>query len=157
MHQFYKGDTVRTQRADWSATPQQEQARVLIVEDDNEAREALHMLLVLQGFDVAVAADGAEGLRLAGRFQPHLVLLDISMPLMDGFDVARMLRDMAFGSRPRLVALTALTAPADIQHAFDAGFDEYCAKPVEPARIYSIVNRHADALGLKRQKKHQTN
>jgi len=156
MQQFYKGEIVRSQRTNWP-TLQNEHARVLIVEDDGEAREALHMLLALQGFDVAVAADGAEGLRLASGFQPHLVLLDISMPLMDGFDVARMLRDMSFASRPRLVALTALTAPADIQHAFDAGFDEYCAKPVEPARIYSIVNRHADALGLKRRNRPATN
>lgn len=156
MQQFYEGDTVRGHRVERAAR-QPEQARVLIVEDDGEAREALHLLLALQGFDVATASDGAEGLRLASRFQPHLVLLDISMPLMDGFDVARMLRDMVFTSRPRLVALTALTAPADIQLAFDAGFDEYCAKPVEPARIYSIVNRHADALGLSRRTRQRAN
>ncbi len=157
MQQLYKQrERSRAQPTEWSP-PQGDQARVLIVEDDGEAREALHMLLTLQGFNVVTAPEGAEGLRLARAFEPHLVFLDISMPLMDGFDVARLLRDMNLPTRPRLVALTALTAPADIQHAFDAGFDEYCAKPIDPARIFSIADRHADSHGLWRDKHRQPN
>lgn len=103
---------------------------VLIVEDNRDGRESLRMLLELYGHTVAVAADGLEGVEKAIRLHPDVVLIDIGLPRLDGYEVARRLRK-AFGGDVRLIACTAYSDPATRQRAFEVGFDEFQVKPMD--------------------------
>lgn len=102
---------------------------VLIVEDNADGRESLRMLLELYGYSVAVAADGVEGVEKALLLHPDVVLVDIGLPRIDGYEVARRLRD-ALGHDIRLIACTAYSDPTMRQRAFDVGFDEFQVKPM---------------------------
>jgi CheY-like chemotaxis protein len=102
---------------------------VLIVEDNPDGRESLRMLLELYGYTVAVAADGIEGVQKATELHPDVVLIDIGLPRLDGYEVCRRLRE-ALGHDVRLIACTAYSDPAMRQRAFDVGFDEFQVKPM---------------------------
>ncbi len=104
---------------------------VLVVEDNDDARETLQMLLQLAGHDVSSERDGPSGLRAALEKRPDVMLVDIGLPKMDGYEVARRLRDAANGARPYLVAITGYGTPEDRQRAIDAGFDAHVVKPVD--------------------------
>jgi CheY-like chemotaxis protein len=104
--------------------------RVLLVEDNADARQLLRLLLELEGFTVEEAADGPEGLRKALAWRPDAVVLDIGLPGLDGYAVARRLR-AAFGPRLRLIALTAYGQPGDRDRGYAAGFDHYLTKPAD--------------------------
>jgi CheY-like chemotaxis protein len=118
---------------------------VLIIEDHDDAREALRALLELEGHRVDAAASGPHGLELAHRRPPDVALVDIGLPEVDGYEVARRLRAMGPGpGRPYLIALTGYGQPDDIKRARDAGFDAHLLKPVDPdalARVLSAVPR----------------
>ena len=103
---------------------------VLIVEDNPDGRESLRMLLELYGHTVAVAADGLEGVDKALRLHPDVVLIDIGLPGIDGYEVARRLRK-AFDHEVRLIAYTAYSDPAVRERAFEVGFDEFQVKPMD--------------------------
>jgi CheY-like chemotaxis protein len=103
---------------------------VLIVEDNPDGRESLRMLLQMYGHTVAVAADGIEGVEKAIELRPDVVLIDIGLPGIDGYEVARRLRE-AFGHDVRLIACTAYSDPSMRQRAFDVGFDEFQVKPMD--------------------------
>src|SRR5437773_8848565 len=96
--------------------------RVLVVEDHPDGRQALALLLRLWGFEVEVAEDGPEGVRKAITWEPDVALLDIGLPGLDGYEVARRVR-RALGGRVRIIALTAWGRPEDRERACDAGFD----------------------------------
>jgi CheY-like chemotaxis protein len=102
---------------------------VLIVEDNPDGRESLRILLELYGYAVAVAADGIEGVDKALRLHPDVVLIDIGLPRLDGYEVCRRLRE-ALGHDVRLIACTAYSDPVMRQRAFDVGFDEFQVKPM---------------------------
>jgi PAS domain S-box-containing protein len=104
--------------------------RILIVEDHDDGREALAMLLRLSGHEVHEAATGRAGLDLAKDLQPEVVLLDIGLPDIDGYAVAEALR-AALGQRVHLVALTGYGQPADRARSAQAGFDAHLVKPVD--------------------------
>ena len=107
--------------------------RVLVVEDGEDAREMLHAMLTLHGHDVRTAENGAAGLAEAERFQPDIVLLDIGLPDIDGYEVARRLRARENGDDGvRLVALTGYGQTEDEAAAYAAGFDRHMTKPVAP-------------------------
>jgi two-component system CheB/CheR fusion protein len=97
------------------------------------------MLLQIWGFDSMCANDGAEGLSLARTFSPGIVLLDIGLPNMDGYEVARRLRKSARGDRMTLIALTGYGQEADRARALEAGFDLHLLKPVDPARLRELL------------------
>jgi len=103
---------------------------ILIVEDNPDGRESLRMLLELYGYTVAVAADGLEGVEAAMRLRPDVVLIDIGLPRLDGYEVARRLRE-ALGHDVRLIACTAYSDPATRRRAFEVGFDEFRVKPMD--------------------------
>ncbi|HYD58689.1 MAG TPA: PAS domain S-box protein [Burkholderiales bacterium] len=121
-----------------AATPAREPAvgkrhaamRVLIVDDNNDAAAALELLLRSLGHETRVAHDGAAALATAGEFAPDLVLLDIGMPGLDGYEVARRLRALG-GRRFRLVALTGWGQEADRKRSEEAGFDQHLVKPLD--------------------------
>ena len=96
------------------------------------------MILELQGNDTCVAHDGAEALDAARKFKPHVALLDIGMPRMDGYEAARQIR-AALGPRVFLVALTGWGQDDDQRRAHAAGFDHHMTKPAEPAILESLI------------------
>lgn len=106
--------------------------RVLIADDNCDSAESLGMLLSLEGHEVHVAYTGGEALALAVAKPPELAFLDIGMPDMDGFELARRLRSVPFGHRPTLVAVTGWGRPDDIRKALEAGFDHHVTKPLDP-------------------------
>jgi CheY-like chemotaxis protein len=112
--------------------------RVLIVEDHADGRQSLRLLLELKGHEVAVAADGAEGVRVALEFRPEVALIDLGLPLLDGLEVCRRVR-AALGGQVFLVALTARDDPDDIQQTAEAGFDFHLVKPADPEGVSRLV------------------
>src|SRR5262245_29126400 len=121
------------------AAPLPPPLRVLVVDDCPDNRVALGLLLRLWGHEVRKAADGPSALKAAGTFLPEVVLLDLAMPGMDGFEVARQLRRMAHLGRPLLVAVTGYGRECDIARARQAGFDLLLAKPVDPGQLRLLL------------------
>jgi CheY-like chemotaxis protein len=101
-----------------------------MIEDDADAREVLQLALEAEGQAVAVAADGAEGLALATATRPDVVLVDLGLPGLDGYQVARQLRD-ALGNHVRLIAVTGYGRSEDRRRSAAAGFDEHLIKPID--------------------------
>jgi signal transduction histidine kinase len=112
--------------------------RILIVEDNEDARETLKIYLGLGGHDVHCASDGPTGVRLAGEADPDLILIDVGLPGMDGYEVARRLR-----AGPRksafLVALSGYGQLEDRRRALEAGFDMYIVKPANPHQLSEVI------------------
>jgi len=115
--------------------------RILVVDDNRDAAQSLAVMLRLSGGEVEVetAHDGAQALRIAERFRPSLVLMDIGMPGMSGFDVARRIRSQPWGSRVRLVAQTGWGQDQDRQRAHEAGFDEHLTKPIDYLALMQLM------------------
>jgi PAS domain S-box-containing protein len=122
-----------------TATPDVSRRRVLVIEDNRDAASSLRDALELAGHEVAVAADGREGMVRARELRPDLVLCDIGLPEMDGYDVARALRSDPETAELRLVALSGYALPEDVQRAHDAGFDAHLAKPPDLARVAELL------------------
>ncbi|AKJ27387.1 response regulator [Caldimonas brevitalea] len=122
--------------------------RVLVVDDNRDAADSLAMVLQVLGYETGIAYDGAQALEVARRFLPEVVVLDINMPVMDGYQVARVLRQSSAEPRTVLVALTARTTPEDECAARDAGFDIHLAKPAGPEQVDRVL---AQALEEARQ------
>lgn len=115
-----------------------EPLRVLVVEDNVDATEMLSVMLSIDGYQTAIAHDGAAAIEAARRFEPHVVLCDIGLPGMSGFEVAQQLRSL-LGTGPTLVALTGYGQDEDRQRARDAGFDHHLVKPVEPHTLLQLL------------------
>jgi signal transduction histidine kinase/CheY-like chemotaxis protein len=118
-----------------SRTPKR---RVLIVEDIADSRKALRVLLQLCGHVVEVAEDGLEGVEKAVRTRPEIALVDIGLPKLDGYQVAREIRS-SLGASIRLIALTGYGQPDDQQRALEAGFDLHLTKPVDPQHLFQSI------------------
>lgn len=113
--------------------------RVLVVDDNVDAADSLATLLRLSGHEVRVAHDGAAALAVVRDYRPDIAFLDIGMPGMDGYEVARRLRAQPGLERALLVALTGWGSPEDRRRTTDAGFDHHLVKPVEPAVLESLL------------------
>jgi signal transduction histidine kinase len=105
--------------------------RILVVDDAEDCRESLGEVLRIAGGEVRTAADGVAGLEVAAQFDPEIVLLDIRMPKMDGYETARQLRASSRGEKLILIALTGWGQPEHVEKSKLAGFDEHLTKPVE--------------------------
>jgi two-component system, cell cycle response regulator DivK len=112
---------------------------VLVVDDHEESRTIARLVLERAGFRVAEASTGLEGLRLAGLLRPAAVLLDLIMPGLDGWELARQLHANPATSRAAIIALTALATAEDHDRALLAGCDAVLTKPVRPIRIVETV------------------
>ena len=115
--------------------------RILIVDDNRDAGDSLGHLLRAMDAEVRVARDGAEALEAAMSYAPAVVLLDIGMPGLDGFEVARRLRAHGDTSDALLIALTGYGQREDRQRATEAGFDYYFVKPADPREIHGAIER----------------
>lgn len=118
--------------------------QVLLVEDNDDARRMLKLLLKTRGHEVLEAANGPDGLDAALERRPDVALVDIGLPGMDGYEVARRLRRETAGRRPQLVALTGYGTPEDVQAAIEAGFDDHMVKPVHFPDLCRIIDRHRE-------------
>jgi PAS domain S-box-containing protein len=123
-------------------------AKILVVDDNVDAAESLLTLLLLQGHQVESAHDGEMALATAETFRPDVVLLDLGMPRMDGFEVARRLRSTSEGRAATLVALTGWGQDEDRRRTRDAGFDHHLTKPVDQEALEKILNSASDGQEL---------
>lgn len=129
--------------------------RLLVVDDNVDAADAIGTLLSLNGYEVLTAHDPDQAMSRAATFDPDVILLDIGLPGMTGYELARKLRADRATSRAKLIAITGYGQPADTDQAREAGFDGYLVKPVDldqlHDRIQESVVRHEES-GIRRQK-----
>jgi CheY-like chemotaxis protein len=125
-------------RPETSAMPGAARTRVLVVDDNRDAAETLQLLLQAEGHETSIAYRGHDALTIARQASPDIVFLDIGLPDMDGYELARRLRALPETARASLVAVTGYGQPDDRQRAREAGIDHHLVKPA----------RLADVLGL---------
>jgi PAS domain S-box-containing protein len=113
--------------------------RILIVDDNEDAAASMDMVLRIMGNEVQVAHDGLEAVDRAATFSPNVVLLDIGMPKLNGYDAARRIRQLTNGKDMVLVALTGWGQDEDKRRATEAGFDHHLTKPVDPAALEQLL------------------
>jgi signal transduction histidine kinase len=113
--------------------------RILVVDDNHDSAEMLAAMLTAWGQQARVAFDGLSALATGRDFRPHVVLLDIGMPTMDGYETARRLRAEAWGQEATLIAVTGWGQESDLQRTRDAGFEHHLLKPVAPRRLRMLI------------------
>jgi two-component system cell cycle response regulator len=115
-------------------------ASILVIEDNADNIRLLDYLLRAHGYEPLLATDGTEGLRIAGEVRLDIILLDIRMPHMDGYEVAARLRQMDLDGT-KIVAVTASAMVGDRERIAAAGFDGYIQKPIDPETFIADVER----------------
>jgi CheY-like chemotaxis protein/nitrogen-specific signal transduction histidine kinase len=115
--------------------------RVLVADDNIDAADTLGMLLRQHGHEVEIVYNGAKAVEVAATFHPEVIFLDLGMPIMDGFQTARRLRENLGERRVRLVAISGYGQVMERQRARGAGFDDFVVKPASPDRIIDLANR----------------
>jgi CheY-like chemotaxis protein len=113
--------------------------RILIVEDNELNRDVLSRRLARRGFDVLIAFDGPQGIEMAQQHSPNLILLDLGLPQIDGWECARRLKSDAATGRIPIIALSAHAMLGDRQRALDAGCDEFDTKPIDFAGLLQKI------------------
>jgi CheY-like chemotaxis protein len=111
----------------------------VVVEDQADARLMMQLLLESCGISVVTAENGRDGAAIIEQMRPDLALVDLGLPVMSGFDVARQIRQKDAGIRTRLVALSGYGQDSDVQAALEAGFDEHLTKPPDMERLEQIL------------------
>lgn len=118
---------------------------VLVADDDEDILGLVSFRLERSGYEVAAAKDGEEALRLARELSPALVVLDVMMPRLDGYEVTRRLRDDEATREIPVILLTARAQEADVARGFESGADDYLRKPFSPqelaARVQAVLGR----------------
>jgi PAS domain S-box-containing protein len=112
--------------------------RILVIEDNADNREMMRILLETSGHEIHEAADGVSGVEMAVQLEADTVLIDIGLPGIDGYEVARQIR-AKLNNRSRLIALSGYGQEKDRQRAFQAGFDDHLLKPVDPTRLLAVL------------------
>jgi DNA-binding response OmpR family regulator len=120
--------------------------RILIADDNRDAAQALEILLQIEGFETATAFDGLEAVEIADQFRPKILILDISMPGLSGYEVARRVRRFNWAANSKIVALTAWSDDLARANAKRSGFDSFLVKPFDPAtfvqRLETVLQEH---------------
>jgi CheY-like chemotaxis protein len=114
-------------------------SKVLLVEDNEMNRDMLSRRLVRRGYEVVIAVDGESGLALAGSEAPDLILMDMSLPVLDGWEATRRLKAAPATRHIPVIALTAHAMSSDRDKALEAGCDDYDTKPVELPRLLGKI------------------
>jgi signal transduction histidine kinase len=120
-----------------------ESRRVLVVEDSADAAEAMRMLLSEYGHHVSTVTDASEAIAVAKAFRPEVILLDIGLPGIDGYELARRFRAMSETREARMIAVTGYGQAGDHARSREAGFDEHLVKPVDPEKLVGAINAAA--------------
>ena len=123
------------------------QAVILLAEDLETATLITQDYLEARGYRVVPAQNGAQAVTLAREHHPDLILMDLHMPIMDGFEAARKIRNTADLEQTPIVALTALAMPGDRERCLAAGMNDYLSKPVELHEIVKVIRRWLDKNG----------
>jgi CheY-like chemotaxis protein len=113
---------------------------ILVVDDDDSNREILGVYLGSCGYFVLGASNGLEAVKLATSKLPHLIIMDLSMPVMDGYGAARLIREEAATSHIPIVAYTAFDSVTDRERAMKAGFNEFLTKPIDFDKLHSVLD-----------------
>jgi len=116
--------------------------KILVIDDEADLREILQILLEDEGYEIKTAADGVQGLRSLNRFKPDLILLDISMPRMDGFEVLERLRAYPKTVQVPVIMLTARGKSTDILAAKKLKVLDYLIKPFQADELFNVVKKH---------------
>ncbi len=114
-------------------------SKILLVEDNEMNRDMLSRRLARRGYEVVIASDGESGLTVAGDECPDLILMDMSLPILDGWEVTRRLKSSPATKHVPVIALTAHAMSGDRARALDAGCDDYDTKPVEMPRLIQKI------------------
>lgn len=127
------------QADDGEPTRSSSHRKILVVDDNRDAATSLAMMLKLMGNDAKTAHDGLEALDVAAVYRPDLILLDIGMPRLNGYETAKRIREQAWGKKIRLVALTGWGQDNDRRRSHDAGFDSHMVKPINPEALKELL------------------
>ncbi|HVL58520.1 MAG TPA: response regulator [Burkholderiaceae bacterium] len=119
--------------------------KILVVDDNVDSAQSMALLLQLEGHEVECAHDGAQALQRAGQIHPQVVLLDLELPQMNGYEVARALRAADGGERLLLIAISGFGRDRDRAAALDAGFDFHLTKPADPDEVIRLVAQRRPA------------
>jgi CheY-like chemotaxis protein len=114
-------------------------ARILLVEDNEMNRDMLSRRLIRKGFDIIVALDGREGVQLATSEKPELILMDMSLPVMDGWEATALIKSEPSTAGIPILGLSSHAMPGDRERAISAGCDDYDTKPVEMDRLLGKI------------------
>ena len=109
------------------------------MDDNRDAADSLAMMLRLMGHDTQTAHDGLEGVQAAATFRPKVVLLDLGLPEMNGYEVARHIREQPWGRHMIVIAVTGWGQEEDRRRALEAGCDHHLTKPVDPAALEKLL------------------
>ena len=115
--------------------------KILLIEDNEQNRILMRQILTRQGYDLLEAKDGLTGIEMARAHIPALILLDIQMPVMNGFMVIRELRNDAELRKIKVIAVTSFAMKGDREKALQAGFDEYVTKPIDTRTFPELVKQ----------------
>jgi CheY-like chemotaxis protein len=125
--------------------------KLLLVEDNEDNRDMLSRRLIRKGYDVSMAVDGAEGVAKAQTERPDIILMDMSLPVMDGWEATRQVKGNALTAAIPVIALTAHAMAGDREKAVAAGCDDYDTKPVDLPRllgkIEALLGRQEGGMG----------
>ena len=113
--------------------------RILVVDDNHDSAESLAVLLELSGHEVRMASDGIDAVKTSDEFRPDVILLDIGLPRMNGYEAARVIRCRPWGNGVTLIALTGWGQKEDRERSKDAGFDTHLVKPVDHDELLKLV------------------
>ena len=127
-------------------------AKLLLVEDNEMNRDMLSRRLVRRGYEVAIAIDGAQGVEMARTETPDLVLMDLSLPVIDGWEATRLIKASRKTRHLPVIGLTAHAMAGDREKALEAGCDDYDTKPIEFERLLKKVEALLQAKGRQRKK-----
>ena len=116
-------------------------AKILLVEDNEMNRDMLSRRLIRKGFEVEMAVDGQEGVDKARSLHPDLILMDLSLPILDGWGATKVIKDDPKIKGIPIIALTAHAMAGDREKALEAGADEYDTKPVDFKRLLGKINQ----------------
>ena len=112
---------------------------MLIVEDNDDGRIMMEAMLTLEGHEVRTAATGERAVSSVMEWQPDIALVDIGLPDIDGYEVARRLRALALSNPPKLIAISGFGQQSDLHRAYEAGFDLHLTKPVSPRFLQDVM------------------
>lgn len=120
--------------------------KILLVEDNEMNRDMLSRRLARKGFEVVIAVDGAEAVKMAESEMPALILMDMSLPVMDGWEATRLLKAQDLTKGTPIIALTAHAMSGDREKCLEAGCDDYDTKPIEFKRLLEKIKVQLDNL-----------
>jgi CheY-like chemotaxis protein len=112
---------------------------ILIVDDNRDIADSLSELLKMMGHDTRTAYDGQQGVDMAGEYRPDVILLDIGLPKLNGYEACRLIRQQPWGKGVAMIALTGWGQDKDRHRSEEAGFDHHLVKPVDPRSLMQVV------------------